>query len=301
MANIRIVTDSATDMPQSVKDRYPEVIIIPLTVVTDDGRLLDDEVEITSKEVCDAVREGKVYKTTQVIPDRFREVFEECVKRGESVIYVGFSSGLSGTVQSGRVGAELVKEEYPDADITVIDTLCASFGFGMVVMRAAELVRKGLPKEKVVEGIEFYAQHQEHVFSVDKLLYLRRGGRISGFSAFVGDTLNIKPVMDMEDGKLIPRYKERGHKRAMQRIVEMVRQKSLNSDISHQIIGINHSDCYEFVTELEQMLTEQLGVQQYIESVIGSVISCHTGPGTISMYFVNAWPEDPELIVLKGE
>ena len=192
----------------------------------------------------------------------------------------------------------MVRDELPGSDITIIDTLCASFGFGMVVMRALELVRKGLPKEKVIEGIEFYAAHQEHVFSVDTLTYLRRGGRVSGFSAFLGSMLSIKPVMDMEDGKLIPRIKARGHRRAMQTIVDMVREKSQNADIANQIIGINHSDCYEMVTELEDMLREQLGVSRFIESEIGSVISCHTGPGTISMYFVNAWPEDKDLIVL---
>ena len=296
--SIRLVTDSASDIPKSMREKYPEIQVIPLTVVTEDGKLLDDGIDITSKQVCDRIRAGEVLKTTQVTLTKFHDVFTEIVKTGDEVLYVGFSSGLSGTVETARTAADLVKDEIPEAQITIIDTLCASFGFGMVVLRTAELLRKGLPLEKVVEGVRFYAAHQEHVFSVDTLVYLRRGGRVSGFSAFMGNLLNIKPVMDMEDGKLIPRIKARGHKAAMQKIVDMIREKSANADIANQIIGLNHSDCYEFVTEIEQMLTEQLGVTKFIESEIGSVISCHTGPGTISLYFVNAWPDDAEMKVL---
>ena len=203
---IRIVTDSASDLPVKVREQYPEVVVIPLMVVTDEGKELADGIDITTLEVCDAMRAGKVYKTSQVTPERFEEVFKSCVQNGDSVVYVGFSSELSGTVQSARLAVNMIKEEMPEADITVIDTLCASYGFGMVVQRAAELARQGVEKDTLVELVTFYAKHQQHVFSVDNLEYLRRGGRVSNVAAFFGGMLNIKPVLDVEEGKLIPVY-----------------------------------------------------------------------------------------------
>lgn len=288
---IRIVADSACDLPKSVRDNYPEIDVVPLMVVTDDGRELADGVEITPLQVCDAMRDGKVYKTSQVTPERFVEVFTKHVKNGDSVIYTAFSGELSGTVQSGRLAAEMVKEEYPQADITIIDTLCASYGFGMVAEYAAGLVRKGLDKDAVVKATEYYAKHMQHVFSVDDLEYLRRGGRVSNVSAFVGSLLSIKPVLHVDNGKLVPVHKCRGHKKAMQKLVDMIKEQTVNADISNQTIGITNSDCMDTVEEIKTMLNQQLGVTKFVVGPIGSVITCHTGPGTIALFFLDALPE----------
>ena len=296
---IRIVTDSASDLPVKVGEQYPEVVVIPLMVVTDEGKELADGIDITTLEVCDAMRAGKVYKTSQVTPERFEEVFKSCVQNGDSVVYVGFSSELSGTVQSARLAVNMIKEEMPEADITVIDTLCASYGFGMVVQRAAELARQGVEKDTLVELVTFYAKHQQHVFSVDNLEYLRRGGRVSNVAAFFGGMLNIKPVLDVEEGKLIPVYKCRGHKKAMQKLIDMVKERSTHSDISNQVVGITHSDCMDTVEEVEAMMREQLGVTKFEVGEIGSVISCHTGPGTIAIFFVDEWPKEAAYQVVK--
>ena len=292
---IRIVTDSASDLPAKVRSEYPEIFVIPLMVVTDDGRELGDGEEITPLEVCDAMRAGKVYKTSQVTPERFQEIFEDCTSNGDSVIYIGFSSELSGTVQSARLAVDMVHEDKPEADITVVDTLCASYGFGMVVQRAAEMVRRGMDKEQIVQAVQFYAAHQQHIFSVDNLEYLRRGGRVSNAAAFFGGMLSIKPVLDMEDGKLIPVHKCRGHKKAIQKMVDMVMERGAHSDLKNQLIGITHSDCMDTVEEFKAMLTEQAGVTRYEVGPVGSVISCHTGPGTLAIFFTDAWPDDPAL------
>lgn len=296
---IRIVTDSASDLPKAVREKYPEIDVIPLVVLTDDGRELADGTEITPLQVCDAMRANKVYKTSQVTPERFQQAFEKYAAAGETVVYVGFSSELSGTVQSARLALQMVQEEYPEADITVIDTLCASYGFGMVVERAAELVRRGVDKDTLIKTVEFYAKHQQHVFSVDDLEYLRRGGRVSNASAFLGGLLSIKPVLHVDAGKLIPIFKCRGHKKAMQKLVDLIKERGAGADIKNQVIGITNSDCMDTVKEVEQMLTEQLGVTRFMVGDIGSVISCHTGPGTIALFFLDAWPEDPALQVIK--
>ena len=243
------------------------------------------------------MREGKAYKTSQVTPERFQDVFTECAAGGDSVIYVGFSSELSGTLQSARLAADMVREDKPEANIAVVDTLCASYGFGMVVQRAAELARRGFDLETVVKAVQFYAAHQQHVFSVDDLEYLRRGGRVSNAAAFFGGMLSIKPVLDVEAGKLIPVYKCRGHKKAMQKMVDMVMERGAGADLKNQLVGITHSDCLDTVEEFKAMLSEQAGVSRYEVSPIGSVISCHTGPGTLAVFFLDEWPEDPALRV----
>src|SRR5690554_6720683 len=176
-----------------------------------------DGVTIDPLVLFENMRKGAIYKTAQVSIHTFKELFLEYAKKGEQCIYIAFSSGLSGTYQAAIMAQSDVLEEYPEFDVTIIDTKAASFGCGLIVYYANRMIQAGKSKEEVVQAIHFFSEHMEHVFTVDNLEYLYRGGRVSRTAAFVGGLLNIKPILDVEDGKLIPIEKIRGRKKVLKR------------------------------------------------------------------------------------
>ncbi len=207
------MTDSAADLPRSVIEEYG-IDVIPLQVIYHDEQY-EDGVTIDPKDLFQGMREGKVYKTSQPLLSRFKERFTEYASKKTTCIYVAFSSGLSGTYQSSVIIRNEVLEEYPEFDCEIIDSKCASVGFGLVVLNAAQLAKVGKSKEAILAAIDFYAKHMEHIFTVDDLEYLFRGGRVSRTAAIIGGLLNIKPILDVEDGKLTPIGKVRGRKKSL--------------------------------------------------------------------------------------
>lgn len=181
--------------------------------------------------------------------------------------------------------ADQVREEYPEFRLTIIDTKCASLGMGLVVLKAAELAESTLSYDEVVAGINDYAYHMEHIVTVDNLDYLARGGRVSKASAFVGGLLNIKPLLHVEDGKLIPIEKIRGRKKVIQRMVDVMKERGQN--LQSQTIGISHGEDEETAILLQEKIKEQLGCNSFIITQIGSAIGAHAGPGTIALFFSN--------------
>lgn len=284
---VKILTDSASDLPlQFYKDE--NVTLIPL-VVNLDGEAYEDLTSIKPKEVYDAMRNGKAPTTSQVSPTRFKELFTNLAKDGHSAIYIAFSSELSGTYQTAVMMKTEVEEDYPDLDLTIIDTKCASLGQGLVVKAAAELATQSGTKDEIIDLIQFYSLHMEHIFTVDNLEYLARGGRISRTSAFVGGLLNIKPILNVEDGKLIPLEKIRGKKKVNKRILEIMEERGV--DLSKQTIGISHGDVEEEALELKKLFEEKFGCKNVYINYVGAVIGSHSGPGTIAIFFLNELPK----------
>lgn len=281
--SIRILTDSGCDLPKEIIEKY-NIDVLPLTVCLGENEYLDS-VTITPKEVYDNMREGKVYKTSQVPPSKFKEVFLNYAENGDTCIYIGFSSGLTGTFQSAIIARDDVLESYLNFDLYMIDTKCASIGFGLVVYKAAIMLSEGKTKEEILENIKFNSKHMEHIFTVDSLEYLFRGGRVSRTSAFIGDLLNIRPILDVEDGKLIPIEKVRGRKKSLKRIVDIAGERGVN--LQNQIIGISHGDCLEEAEKLKEMLEEKYGCKSFLINTVGAVIGAHSGPGTIALFFLN--------------
>ncbi|MDF0726987.1 DegV family protein [Cytobacillus sp. S13-E01] len=281
--HIKILTDSASDLPlHFYKDN--DVTMFPL-VVQLDGQDYEDLIGIQPAQVFVAMKEGKTPKTSQVSPHHFKEVFTKLAQDKIPAIYIAFSSELSGTYQTSIMIKAEVEEEYPDLDLTIIDTKCASLGFGMVVRAAAELSGKGASKTDIIEAITFNSTHMEHIFTVDDLEYLARGGRVSKASAFVGGLLNIKPLLHVEDGKLIPLEKIRGKKKVMKRIIEIIGERG--KDLKNQTIAISHADNEETVLELQEQLKEKFGCESFFVNTIGATIGAHAGPGTIAIFFLN--------------
>lgn len=279
---VKIIADSSSDLPVDIIEKY-NIEVLPI-LVNMQGKEYRDSVDIKPKEVYDYMRNGGVVKTAQIPYGFFVDKFKEYAKTGEQYIYIAFSSGLSGTYQTAKLVETEIKEEYPDFDFDVIDSKCASLGGGLVVLKAVMMASEGCSKEEILKTIDFYKNHMEHIFTVEDLQYLFRGGRVSKTAAVVGNVLNIKPVLDVEDGKLIPIEKIRGRKKSIKRMIEITKERAV--DLSQQVVGINHGDDIASAMFIKQKL-EELGVKDFVMSEVGGSIGAHSGPGTLSIYFLN--------------
>lgn len=280
---VTILTDSASDLPREAAEEHG-IRVLPLLVFLGDEEYRDGET-MNPKEMFDGMREGKVYKTAQVPLHEFRQAFREVAERKEPCLYVAFSSELSGTYQSAVLARNEVMEDYPELQLEIVDTKCASTGFGLVVLKAAELAKEGLPLEDLVKEVSRHAMHMEHIFTVDNLEYLQRGGRVSRAAAFIGGLLNIKPVLHVEDGRLVPLEKIRGRRKVLERMTAIMGERG--HDLKDQLIGISHGDDLEAAEALKAMIRERYGCERFLISQIGGAVGAHSGPGTLALFFMN--------------
>ncbi|MEW9051392.1 MAG: DegV family protein [Neobacillus sp.] len=280
---VKILADSACDLP---KDFYTEhnVTLFPLKVHVN-GQEYEDVKTIDSKTVYDAIRSGEVPKTSQVSPLLFQEVFTNMAENNEDGIYIAFSSELSGTYQTSVMILDQVKEKYPNFNLTIVDTKCASLGYGLVVREAVKKSEQNMSKQEIVKDVQFRSEHMEQLFTVEDLEYLAKGGRVSKASAFLGGLLNIKPILNVEDGKLVPIEKLRGKKKVLRRLIELMRERG--TEMNEQVIGISHADTEETVLEVKAMIEEEFQPKEVYITSIGSAVGAHTGPGTIAIFFLN--------------
>ncbi|MFC5558414.1 DegV family protein [Ureibacillus thermophilus] len=278
-----LFTDSGSDLPKKFFDEH-DVVLFPLRVHLNNQEY-PDIIGVDLKEFYDEMRKGAAPKTSQVSPEDFYNTFEKYAKEGEEGIYISFSSQLSGTYNTAVMIAEQLREKYPDFKLNMIDTKCASLGQGLVVKKAVELRDAGVPFDELAEKVENYANHMQHIFTVENLDYLARGGRISKSSAFFGGLMSIKPILHVEDGKLIPLEKVRGRKKALARMVEMMAERG--GDFSNKIVGISHGDDLETVEELKKLIEAKLHPKGFDVTMVGAVIGSHSGPGTLAIFFTD--------------
>ncbi|NLX61327.1 MAG: DegV family protein [Tissierellia bacterium] len=283
--SLKILTDSGCDLPEEIIKEY-NIYVFPILVIDDNEEYLDG-VTIKPKTLYDNMREGKHYRTSQIPPNAFEKKFEEIAKNGESAIYIAFSSGLSATYQSAVLTRDSLKEKYPDLDLTIVDSKAASLGFGLIVYKAAQMAKEGRSKEEILSMLDFYIENMDHVFTVDELEYLFRGGRVTRTQAFVGGLLNIKPILDVtEEGKLRPIEKVRGKGKVLKRMLELMDERAKEADLSKQVIGISHGDDMDKVMKLKKMIEEKYGVKDFVINHIGCAIGAHVGPGTLALFFM---------------
>jgi DegV family protein with EDD domain len=285
---VKILADSACDLPL---DFYTEqnVTLLPLKVYVN-GNEYEDVKTIHPQMVYEAIRNGNVPKTSQTSPQLFEEVFTNMAKNNEDGIYIAFSSALSGTYQTAVMILDQVKEKYPNFPLTIVDTKCASLGQGLIVKEAARMAAENAAKEEILKDVLYRVEHMEHLFTVEDLEYLAKGGRVSKASAFLGGLLNIKPLLNVEDGKLVPLEKIRGKKKLLHRVIEVMKERG--SGLNEQIIGISHADNEETALEMQRMIEEEFHPKDVYTSAIGSAIGAHTGPGTIAIFFLNQLPKN---------
>lgn len=282
--SVKIITDSAADLPVELLQAY-DIDLIPLRVYDEAETEYLDGVTLESVTLLQKMREGAVYRTSLPSLETFQEKFVSYAKEGNPCIYLAFSSELSGTYQSSVVIKEEVKETYADLDLEIIDTKCASLGQGLVVLEAAKMAKDGASKEDILNRVAFLMNHMEHIFTVADLQYLVRGGRLSKVAGFIGGLLNIKPILNVEEGKLVPLEKVRGKKKVLSRIVDIMEERG--KDLKAQTIGITHGDDLETAEALKSLITERFGCEVFIVNTIGAAIGAHTGPGVITLFFLN--------------
>ena len=278
--NFVLFTDSAADLPAELLMRFG-IHAIPLNVFMKDAPALPCALE--GADFYHALQSGKVACTSAANLSTFRTAFSEALSAGKDILYLAFSSALSCMYQTGVIAADELKAEYPDRRIIVIDTKCASLGEGLLVFRTAEEMQKGASLDEAAAFAEENRLKTIHWFTVDDLMFLKRGGRVSAVSAFAGSLLGIKPVMDVSDeGKLIPKAKVRGRRSALQALARHYGEEC--RDKSAQVF-IAHADAMHDAEHLRDLLVKEYGAKHILIGGIGPVIGAHAGPGTIALFY----------------
>ena len=286
MADYVIYADSACDLDTKYFEEW-DVKRIPLHFsFVDDGADHADG-DIPYNEFYRRMREGKIAKTSAVATGDFKDAFRADCEAGRDIFYLGFSSGLSGTFNSGRLAMEELREEYPDVKLIAADSLAASTGYGLLLYLAVKKRDEGATIEELEEYIIDTRLHLCHWFTVDDLVYLKRGGRINPAVAFVGGVLGIKPVLHVDDfGHLVNVSKARGRKGSIQALADHYGESAL--DPEKGTVMICHGDCPFDAAKLAGILRETYGVTVKIISYTGCVIGAHSGPGTLALFYLGS-------------
>ena len=279
-----IITDSGCDIKRNILDEWG-VKMLSLTYRFTDGDAQYTEADMPIDEFYAAMKVGRVAKTAAVNTETFRQAFEEYLKAGEDLLYIGFSSGLSSTYSAGYGAAQMLAAEYPERKIITVDTLAASAGFGMLVYLAKEKRNEGASIEEVAEYIESIKLNLSHWFTVDDLVYLKRGGRVSAAAAFFGNMLGIKPVLHVDnEGHLIAMSKVRGRRTSLNAIIDKFAETAI--DVKGGPIFISHAGCQADVDYVIAELDKRFGVKVDHVTDVGPVIGSHSGPGTFAFFFL---------------
>ena len=284
MNTYQIVTDSACDIKPQILEQWG-VRLIELSFRFDgEGKeYFNSEMDITA--FYNKMREGATAKTSAINPEGFTNTFEALLQEGKDVLYIGFSSGLSTTYHSAAIAAQELQEKYPQRKILTVDTLAASAGQGMLVYFAVQKQREGGTAQEAADFVKEQLPKLCHWFTVDDLVYLKRGGRVSPTVAFVGAVLGIKPILHVDDaGKLIRVSKVKGRKASLATLA--AKYEELAESVGEGTVYISHGDCLSDAQALAQMLQDKHGVSVEIITDVGTVIGAHSGPGTLALFFV---------------
>ena len=279
-----IYTDSACDILPETLAAW-NVPYVSLTFRIDGNETEYTERDIPSSEFYNRMREGSVAKTSAVNIETFRAAFEAELKAGRDVLYIGFSSGLSATYNSARIAAEQLAQDYPERRVITIDSLCASAGFGLLVALAVRKRDAGATLDELADYVKNAVPGICHWFTVDDLVYLKRGGRVSPTVAFVGNLLGIKPVLHVDDeGHLINMTKARGRRAAIAALAQ--KYGELLADSACNEAFISHGDCLQDAELLKTILERDYGASVTLITPVGTVIGAHSGPGTLALFFI---------------
>ena len=281
MRDYVITVNSTVDLPKEwLEERRVPVVPLKYTI---DGETYTDMEGLTGKEFFAKLREGKMSTTSQVNPEEAAEMLEPFLKDGKDILHLGFSSGLSGTLNSMKIAGGMLEEKYPEAKVIVIDTLCACLGEALLLYKALQQKEKGMNIDELAQWVEDNKLHICHNVTVDDLNHLHRGGRVSKTTAVLGTLVQIKPIIHMDNnGKLQVIGKERGRKKSLNKIVDMAVEQSKGWD--NDIIMITHGDCIEDAEYVAKLVREKMGIDNILINNIGTVIGSHTGPGVVAVF-----------------
>lgn len=282
----QIVTDSACNLTEDMIDRFG-LEILPLTFMVDDvqHRSYLKGAKTDLKQFYTMMREGKVITTSLPNMQESETTLRTIADAGNDILYLGFSSALSGTFAATELLLKQIAGDYPDLTFTAVETYAASGGEGLLVYLACKKAQEGATMDEVVEYVREMRSHICHWFTVDDLMFLFRGGRVSRTSAWAGTLLNIKPVLHVDDsGALIPMEKVRGRKKAIKALVDHMEKTAI--DPAQQTVFITHGDCIEDVEALKREIEERFGIVDFVANYVDPVIGAHSGPGTLALFYI---------------
>lgn len=284
MKDYVIYTDSACDISLELLEKWG-VYSSPLTFRFSDDNKEYSNYDMNTEDFYARMRAGGVAKTAAINSETFASAFEGILKEGRDVLYLGFSSGLSTTYNSARLAAQQLQAIYPDSKVIVVDTLAASAGQGLLVRLVLDKKNNGATIEETAKYAKELVPKICHWFTVDDLVYLKRGGRISAAAAFFGNVIGIKPVLHVDnEGHLVNIMKVRGRKSSIATMAEKYEQLALDKE--NGTIYISHADCMKDVEELSALIKSRCGASVDIVTDVGPVIGAHSGPGTLALFFV---------------
>ena len=285
MSEYVIMTDSSCDLPEDyIRERKLDVLNLFYNL---DGEIYGGDKQLEIGEFYSRMRNGSMPTTMAVNPEDVAAAMKKRLDEGKDILFIGFSSGLSGSCQNEMLAASEMREAYPGRKIVVVDSLCASMGQGLFVHRALKLREAGASLEENAGWLEEHKLNFCHQFTVDDLNHLHRGGRVSKATAVLGTLINVKPVLHVDDeGKLIPLRNVRGRKKSLQALVENMAQTIKGFEDDNEEIFISHGDCFEDAKYVAKLVEERFGPKTFYFSHVGAVIGAHSGPGTVALFYL---------------
>jgi len=286
MRDFVIFTDSCCDMTAQMAEELG-LVVLPLSLEMGGRTYCNwlDGRDIAFADFYARIRSGETATTSAANVSQFDEAMRKVLTAGKDILCINFSSALSTTYQSAAIAADELRNEFPEAKIFVVDSLCASLGQGLLVYLCAQEQRKGRTIEEVRDFAESTKGKVCHWFTVDDLNHLKRGGRINAATALFGTMLSIKPVMHVDDGgHLTPVGKARGRRASLLALVDHMEQTAI--DPQHQTIFISHGDCAEDARFVAEEITRRFGITDIHINYVGPVIGNHSGPGTMALFFL---------------
>lgn len=283
---LKIITDSASDLPREYIEEH-QLHVIPTPVVIDDVDYFDGATIQTKEfyEILDDIKRD--VKTYHINPAMFTDAFLPYAKAGDTVIYLCFSTGIAGTYNAANVAKANVLEDYPDFDLTIIDSKCASIGFGLVVSKLITMLEKGASKEEIIEAADYFISHVRHVFTVHTLAYLIKGGRLTKFKGTLAETLDMKPVLIVdENGALSVIKTVRGRKKSLRFLLEYAKENGYR--LEEQNVALCHGEDEEGRDYMLSLIEAEIHPKAVMVGTVGCAIGAHTGRGIVGFCFFDA-------------
>ncbi|SCY94285.1 DegV family protein [Alkaliphilus peptidifermentans] len=278
MKKVQIVTDSMTDIPKGLMEKY-NIIVVPLTIYFGDAEFKDG-VDLTNEDFYRKLSNAvELPKTSQVPPKTFNDIFAQILEAGKEIICVNGSGRASGTYQS----AIIAREDLATDKVDIFDSMALSFGGGLLVYEAAKMAEDGAERRDIIQRLTELKPEIDHIFTVDTLEFLRRGGRLNPMKAVIGGLLNIKPILTVREGLVEPLDKVRGSKKVIGKMVDLAKERG--GDFSNKTIAIAHADTIEACIQLKEKVEKELKPKEIVMTEVGCTIGTHGGPGTLGMFY----------------
>jgi len=279
VSKIQIITDSMIDLPKEIIEKH-SIIVIPLTIIFGDKEYKDG-VDLTNLQFYEKLSQSEeLPKTSQISPNTFIEVFKKVLNEGNEILCINGSSRASGTHQS----AILAKNSLESDKIQVFDTMGLSFGGGLFVYEAAKMIEEGTNLNELIKRMNEMKLSADHIFTVDTLEYLKKGGRLNPMKATIATMLNIKPILTVTDGLVEPLDKVRGSKKVVGKMIELAKKRGVNFE--DKVVGISHANCPKTLDILKDQVLKELNPKELVITEIGCTIGTHAGPGTLAIFYI---------------